>query len=574
MLRIIIPLGLLTAVIMALPGLVIIGYVFLVIPGLILTVTPTVFVYLLATWIISLALPRQLGIGAAFLAFFASLGMSALLMQPWRTAEQQKFVEAALPDVLPVEQVRLTGDVLIEWPQSRWPERDEVTCDSLCVALLDAPGVTSVTRRTATGAATFRKGADTPGELVVPDQPQDIFETFAKLGADRKNLRFEARRQAEREILADWALRIAEGEEFRKDEPLPSAECDWTISFVKSREEGQPQFERLEVQDKTGRVRVRTSLVKHFVPARFFYYGFDCGDFLNSFRNAKFYVGGDIVSNQQKYYSLDPVLELLRSVEIALPVPRPNVIEALEGRLLSSLANPQATDAELMLGPMWISQFQYNADPEHLDTIAKILMDERIADPSESLRQAFPSRLDLTPLRSGLARRYFTAADPESKNWYVDSLIGLPDGTFAEPTDDERAIWDEALSTHEAAAFVERMADQGRPAIPDLLALLDESLEQPWHGRWRVLRGICEAFKRLGPEAIDAAPRIHSMIQDSPHTLLNSSGDRREWLVALYLMGTAVEDLPFGIETLEPAQIDTERRRLERLVEVYQKSRE
>ena len=162
----------------------------------------------------------------------------------------------------------------------------------------------------------------------------------------------------------------------------------------------------------------------------------------------------------------------------------------MEETLREVLDNPNPTETQLLIVPMWLSQFRYDAKADHIDTIARILLDERIADPSELLRTALSSGTDMTPLREGLVKRYQSASDRMSKSWYIASLVNLADGTFVEPTDDERTIWSEAPSSNEAAPFVERMADQGESAVPELLTLLDGSLQKPWHARWRVLEGI------------------------------------------------------------------------------------
>ena len=86
-----IPLGLMTAVVMAGPQLVIVGLVFLIIPGLILMLVPTVFVYLSATCLIRAGLPVQSEVGAYFAAFVLTLGLSAVVMQTFRANELRRF---------------------------------------------------------------------------------------------------------------------------------------------------------------------------------------------------------------------------------------------------------------------------------------------------------------------------------------------------------------------------------------------------------------------------------------------------------------------------------------------------
>ncbi len=568
-----IPLGVVTAILMAVPTLVVLGLFFLILPGVMLAIIPTFFVYTLGTVLIRSALPVKSEVGANLIAFILTLGLSAMLMAPWRTAERQKFEKATLPDATPVAKLSIDGDILLEWSHRKFSPAEEIECDYLTAALLDTPGVTSVTRSCEQGKATFRRGANNPGELVMPVEPQEILDKFAKLTKDRQFRGFDAQQQADRAIQADWALRIAQGDELRRDVAIENDKIDWTIKYESFREKKQPQVERLEIRDRAGNVVARNSLVRHFVPSPLFYYGFEGGSSANGFAGAKFTYGGSTVSNQPRFYNFDSAVEMLRALNIPFPTPQPDILVQLDRRLHEVLNDPQATKAELLLAPMWLQQFKYNADRDQLKTIGKILLDERITDPADLLRVALSSKADLTPLREGLAKRYFSASDPKSKSWYVTSLVSLADGTFLEPTEDEQIIWSEALGTDAAAPFVERMADQGEAAIPELMALLDKSLEVPWHARWKVLRGIREAFKRLGPDGAVAVPRIMLLIQNTPNSLLNSAGDLKEWLIAMYLMGVDAKELPFRTMQLSPAELASEIKQLEQQVQRYEKSR-
>lgn len=561
-------LGLVTAVLLAAPQLVIIGLICLILPGLVLILLPTAFVYLLATSLIRIALPIRGEVLANVTAFALTLGLSAALMLPWRQYEQQKFAQAALPDILPADKLAIVGDILVDWPSYNVRDKGDISCDYLCVALLDTPGVTSVTRTDERRSATFRIGANNAGELVLPVEPQEIRQEFDKL-LPRQHVHFEARKQADRELQAEWAVRIAQGEELRRDLPIDPRDIDWTIRFERVREEGQPWIERLLVLDRKGDVKVRKSLIRQFVPGSLFYFGFEGGSSADGFNGARFTVGGSTVSNQPRFYDLDGEVELLRSVDIPRPTPRPNSVAQAERTLLELLDDPNATPAQLLIAPMWLTQFRYDADKDQLDTIAKILADDRIADPAELLDKALSSRTDLTLLRAGLAKRFFVATEHKSQSWYIASLVGLPAGTFAQPTDDEKAIWSKAIEVQVAAPFLERMADRGPEAVPELIAILEASLEKPWHARRQVLEGICEAFKRLGPDAAAAVPRIRSLMEDLPSSLLNSYDDRFEWLVALNLMGVEPENLPFENTTLGPAELASDIQRVKKQARRY-----
>ncbi|KAA5539226.1 hypothetical protein FYK55_25255 [Roseiconus nitratireducens] len=539
-----IPLGILSGILLALPQLVVVGYIFLIIPGLILTIIPTIFVYLLATFLIRCLLPLSPGIGATLVAAVLAVGLGFVAMLPGRFAAKDQFQQAALPDIVATERIRLTGNVLVDFPPNLMRSKPPIDCDFICTSLLGTPGIESVTRVSRGDSVTFRKGSEAPGTFVLPDQPQRILKVLDQLSKDRVHRNFQERKERDRKLQAALALQIAHGEPFRRSDPLADDSIDWRVTFDNLREKGQPRVERLEIRDSTGTVQFRKSLVTHRVPAPFFYFGFQIGSAASGFSSAKFVVGGSRYSNQERYYRLDPAVELVRAVEVSEPQPASDSLAQMEQELSEVLDDSNATELQLLLAPLWLQLFQYDAGEEHLDTIAKILLDERIPDPREPLQSALRSRTDLTPLRAGLAIRFLTATDPKSQTWYVSKLVDLPDGTFAQPTADEIAIWDLALSSHQAAPFVERLADQGQAAVPQLLAILDQSLDQRWHDRWHVLKGLRNAFKRLGPEGAQAIPRVQSLLATSNSPLSNSAKDRREWTAALTAMDVAAEDLP------------------------------
>ena len=210
----------------------------------------------------------------------------------------------------------IEADILVNWPQQGAQAKGDIACDYLCAALLDTPHVTSVTRSCDAGAATFRRGLNHPGMLVMPYEPHELLDKFTKLTLERQPLTFDARQQADRALQADWALRIARGDELRKDKPVNSDDVDWTITLERRREKGQPSIDRLEIRDRNGTVKVRRSLVQHFVPSRFFFFGFEGGSSADGFAGAKFTIGGSTISNQPRFHEFDGAVELLRSVNI------------------------------------------------------------------------------------------------------------------------------------------------------------------------------------------------------------------------------------------------------------------
>ncbi len=137
--------GVLAGLAIAAPDLVLLGYFFLIVPGLVLTLAPTAFVYLTVTAIVRRLLPISSPISATATAFGVSLLLGWGVMQPFRFKAIAAYRADELRDVLPNQAIKLGWHVRIERPNQRLvPE-----CDYLSLALLDSPLVQSLTTVTA-----------------------------------------------------------------------------------------------------------------------------------------------------------------------------------------------------------------------------------------------------------------------------------------------------------------------------------------------------------------------------------------------------------------------------------------
>jgi hypothetical protein len=542
-----VPLALLTGLVLAYPTLVFIGLFFLVIPGLVFSWLPTVFVYLVPTLIIRDKLPLRSELAAYLVAFSLTLMLSASFMFVYRIPDKLRFDRAALPDMNPTQKVDLAGDIFLNWPDTIEGQEREVVCDFLCTALLDIPGVTSVTRTCKAGSATFRLGPRNPGTLVVPREPEQLLVKFQEIDPEEKDYIRKAQKQKQQELDVRslqwvWPLRIARGEELRRDQPLPVEAAEWTIEFVKKRGAGEPSVDRLEIRDKAGKAVVRKTLVQYEVPAPLFHLQFRTDPSKGDRPRPRFAIGTITISNRMSSFD-DASLDVLRLTNIFRPTVPQDLGDRVEKIVRDVLNNPKANETQLLMVPTLLGQLPNIKSGNHIDIFARILLDQRIADPWQSLDTLISSETDLTPLRAGLSKRYFNARSEDAKSWYVKKLVRLPDGTFTEPSNDERAIFREALLTNYALPFLERMADQGPSVLPELLYMLRSLRDvSAWH-RPGLSEQIRNAFKRLGPDAAPAAPKIIAMIQKSPDDFLDTQDDAIEWLVALRLMGVEEKDL-------------------------------
>ena len=139
------------------PWLVILGLFLGILPGLVLGLMPTAFMwgvaFALPWFLLRAALGDQLAILPA-----ALIGAAAMWFIPAASARASRTLldGALVPDVIPHDRIALAGDILLEVPILKLarqvdgaPEeeysRRPFQCTALCAALLATPGVTSVT---------------------------------------------------------------------------------------------------------------------------------------------------------------------------------------------------------------------------------------------------------------------------------------------------------------------------------------------------------------------------------------------------------------------------------------------
>ena len=108
--------GVLAALALSLPGIVTLGFVLLIIPGMVLALAPTVFVYLSLIAATRLLLPLQqgaLGWGASVLL---AIAIGWAVMQPMRWIETRKWEAELQPDVVPPAPLTLAGEISLDPP--------------------------------------------------------------------------------------------------------------------------------------------------------------------------------------------------------------------------------------------------------------------------------------------------------------------------------------------------------------------------------------------------------------------------------------------------------------------------
>ena len=145
-------------------------------------------------------------------------------------------------------------------------------------------------------------------------------------------------------------------------------------------------------------------------------------------------------------------------------------------------------------------------------------------------------------------------------DWRTDKelkLLGamldkLPPGTFAVSSAKERAILADPDRRTMASGLIVRLADQGAPAVPQLLDLLGDHLgrlsfdrnqqNDPTPEHMIVIDRVRMALCRLGPAGASALPRLEALMAKSPAYADRMDG--REWQLMLARIGKPVRDIP------------------------------
>ena len=184
--------GILAAIAILIRGSVLMGLYLGVLPGLVLAAAPTIFLYLAAFAVIRRLLPFSSGFAANLWAAVAVFALGVAIALPMALAGRAAFAAAATGDVVPGQPVKIAGHVTLERLGRINPghgrnshnslNTEAPPCDALCAALLDTPGVLSVTLSGSdfTGkpfaSVTYRlvPKSQAPGETLAPLKPEEI----------------------------------------------------------------------------------------------------------------------------------------------------------------------------------------------------------------------------------------------------------------------------------------------------------------------------------------------------------------------------------------------------------------
>ncbi|TWU25213.1 hypothetical protein Pla52o_15110 [Novipirellula galeiformis] len=540
--------GLLAALAIAAPTLVVVGYFFLIIPGLILTIAPSVFVYLVVAAMVRRLLPMSTSVAATATAFCVAILLGWAVMQPFRMAAITQYEAHRLLDVTPPRPIKLDGHVRLEMLD----RRENPKCDHLCLAVLDSPGVQSITAvtvgrdkqsdglRSDAYALVSAQANSTAG--IFPYEAGQIVREFGPLIQMYPRVKL---RKAAKAVEANWAIRLTQHERLRNVAPVAADDADWVIRIENQANARQSTLRRLTIVDSNGTVRFRKTYRKQYVPARMFYIGFRLHGGGGTISGASFQFGQQRLEAGER--SLKPESALLSAIEFPLPRCDPTALIQLRDQVEQALDDPEATAVRLDLARQFLGLFFFDAAPHDHALIARILADDRVSNIDEQIKNVFSK--DKTPLamRESYAQRITMDHTSASlRRRLAEGLASLPAGTFADPNESHLKIWESPEIYQDAAPFIGNLSDlDPQRAMPMLEAALTTAIELPtWQERRALIDGIRVALIRLGPQASAATPRIRELFLRRPSPILKSAKDADQWRLALTRMGVEIQELP------------------------------
>ena len=565
--------GILAAVAIAAPKLVVLGYL-LIVPGLILTAAPTVFVYLAATAVIRKLLPISSAAMSTLAAFGIALLIGWAVMQPFRLNAIAAYHENELPDVVSNHAIELAGDVRIERPDHR---RDP-ECDYLTLAVLDSPLVKSVTTVTAgrdkssdnllSAAYSLDSAQQNPAVSISPHEPGQIIRNYPPLCRANVGHQFISAIKA---VDANWAIRLAGDERLREAEPIKAELADWVIRLEQDVHQTSV-LKRITIVDSHGTVRFRKSYRKQTIPARMFYIGFNVSMGSGTVSGASFNLGRQTLKSGEQSLKLES--SLLQAIKFPVPPCDADILEELREQVKQALDDPAATTARLDLARRYLDLFHFNTEASEHSLIARIVADERVKDIDLQIENVFSKRKTPIAVKDAFVDRIVMPhSSANLRHWLAERLASLPPGTFANPSSTYLAIWKSPEIYEEAAPMIATLADLSpEQAMPLLNKILDNAVELPhWNQRRTMINGVQAALIRLGPQASAAAPRMRELFLRRPSPIMSNAGDAGQWRFALARIGIAIEDLPV-LPNQSPESVERNLRRVAKKLKQYEQA--
>jgi hypothetical protein len=489
--------GIGAALVLAMPWLVIIGFFLLIVPGIILALLPTAFMYGLLFSIVWFPLHHLLGDwAAAAVAALVTIGVFYAIPIEGNRVTQKRFEQQLAGDILPPAPITLKGNVRLDsssrynlehsnrgdpsWVPDASYYSNSKMCSQFCAALLLLDGVESVTvfspRVSADGAllrpesVTFTRVPRAQcRDAIVPNHNFNQFGSVPPKFNDWLKLRL-----ATSDCIvgapprATHDFRIVASDETTPLPDHPGQRDRWMNSLGPR----SVHSSRLEIFDGQGKLLLRQTAVtaKKIIQPMLYAPEGGMENFHFQWASTPFKKGG--------HWAMDRMALLLKNTNIRFDVDEMELARATEAKLRDVLDNPAlaATDPAFDLVPVYFN----NLDPkritkEEAELGVRLVADTRIKQYGQVYKLGASPAVDGIALRNAIAGRWLAAERPtdDSLKQLGSALKGLPQGSFATLTPSEETLLANPDKRTLARSLIARLADQGVAGAPRLAAILE-----------------------------------------------------------------------------------------------------
>jgi hypothetical protein len=530
---------------LTMPGLVVIGFFLLIIPGLILMMMPTAFLYgvgfAAVRWLVR---SRFSGAALNLLSAVATLALFWVIPQPGLLFAQAQLAALKQPDVMPSARIGFTGDILVKRPF-------ESRCDSLCAALLKTPGVTSVRIEARNGhAETYRIVPDS-----VPGKRGEVIGHGLTDGARKYDAGDPLAEQ--RALEAEWNLMLADGKALVVGGYAPQTDFVIAIEDVGAAGSGHvnwsfrpsaPRRKALTVTNAAGRVLLRQSILSISAPAAPLSIWMSGG-----IENSRFGWARKWLGDGRAYAEVPVDRLLLGHSNVARGVDMAAAQAKTREQLARALDDPgrAAGDPAFALANQWMGSFRKGDQPLNADDrrlLARILADSRVQSSDGLWAVVEHIDGDAAEFRRLAARRYLAAEDKKAARHWVNAWAALPEGAYADLLPEERDILSDPAVSRYATGLIKRQGDRGVEAVPDLLRVLREfSVFDPgkygYSDLTESVNAVRGGLRRIGPAASFARPEIEALLASPGLDYRYKTLGKDDWDVLLVVLGRPVHTL-------------------------------
>ena len=576
--------GILAFVAITMPGLVAIG-LFLIIPGLLLGLAPTAFMWG-CFFTLGWALVRRFA--SQPIAMLAGVAVTAAIAfaVPWPSQQAgRKLLDSSLmPDISPSGRVAPAGDVRLDIqprPDNKNPPVKgyvrAYSCDNLCVTLLFTPGVRSVTVNDSgpftpeqhrqgtgefsTGSRTYRllPKAECGGREIKPDIEGRV-GLVGKTLEDNRAIESEwnLKLSSESCIVAEppishWDVMLRQGHYSYPDKDTKRG--PWSLAT------GRAQVTYVEIHGGNGDVSLRRLISRVSVLARPFSISPSGG-----LENFHFGWTRETLSNARRYAEGGDLVSILKAHgTLAERAPAADLLPQIRKRLQQAVADPAlpATDPAFATLETYFGGIAAKPLGDTDRALVKsLILDERLTsyrgiyhlkklppDQHREVRDAIVHRLLTTGKVPALVKS-------ELGNVFTES----PKGAFVKLSKTEQQLLATPDRRVAAPGMVARLSDAGAAPVPLLIDLLrhhadaltaalaskenatDRSARIHTHSR--MVEAARVAFCRIGGAGSSALPQIEAMISGGviPAYSLNGHGGM-EWDLTLVRLGKPLDSI-------------------------------